>query len=827
MSLRHCLSGLLFAALCVSPALAQDATFFESKIRPVLVQNCYGCHSATLAAPKGGVVLDTREGLRAQLAPGKPADSRIMEVLSYEDPVVQMPPKGKLPDSVLADFKQWIADGAFDPRNAAPPAAVAAASPQYKGMSLEDGRKWWAFQPVTVQTAPDGGNRIDAFVRAKLAERKLKPSAMADKRTLVTRAYVDLVGYKPDFQEVQAFVNDKAPDAWSRLIDRLMASPQYGERWGRHWMDVARYAEDNPTSEATNPPYPYAWRYRDWIVEAMNADVPYDRFVKLQLAADLMPDAKREDMRALGYLGAAPIYHHDLRLSGDVIGGFLTDDWDERIDAVSRGLMGVSIGCARCHDHKFDPFTQKDYYALQGVFASTMRAERPMFNVDAKTEQRYLQLQSELFDMAYSVNLLANEGTTFTNPAEKASKWKAMVQDLKTQATSTLAAYPQLIASLEKFWSPRPAAAPAPAPVVRVAANAANTAASGGKAVPAPPPAPARRGGRGAGSTEPYMNAVFEAAQYVDASDPTYTFITYKPGEARDMPVLHAGNVASPGAIVPRGFPAVLAKGDVKFTQGSGRLELANRIFTDSAGLTARVIVNRVWAWHFGRGLVNTPSDFGTQGEKPSHPELLEDLAARFIAHKWSLKWLNREIMLSATYQQSSHPRADALTADEANALLWRQNPQRLDSEAYRDTLVRASGLLDTKIGGAPGNLDDAAYYRRAIYGRVSRARFSQMQAAFDFPSPVQTAPDRDVTTSTLQQIYLMNSPFVQNLAEAAAQKAGKGAPKQQVAALYRQVLARNPAPAETAAALAYLQKGSLSRYAQILLMTNEEIFLP
>lgn len=813
--MRHSLVGLLLAeaaaVLAVTTALpvlaqTQDAAFFEAKIRPVLAENCYRCHSATMVAPKGGIILDTKEGLHSVVVPGKPAESRLMEVLSYEDPVVQMPPPGKLTDAVLADFTQWIAAGAVDSRVTAP-AATAAASVQYKGMSLADGRKWWAFQPVAVMAAPKltpaqgvAVNKIDNFVFAKLAENKLKPSPKADKRTLVTRAYIDLVGYKPTFEEVQAFANDKAPNAYGKLVDRLMASPQYGERWGRHWMDVARYAEDNPTSEATNPGYPYAWRYRDWIVEAINADVPYDRFVKLQLAADLMPDAKRDDMRALGYVGAAPIYHHDLRLSGDVIGGFLTDDWDERIDAVSRGLMGVSIGCARCHDHKFDPFTQKDYYALMGVFASTVRVERPMFRIDPKIEQRYMWLQRQLFDMAYSVNLLKNEGSTFTNGAEKAAKWKADVAELKTQATTELAAYPQLIASLEKYWAPRPAAA-----------------------------APAARGARNAGSTDPYMNAVFEAAQYVNASDPTYTFITYKPGEARDMPVLKAGNYASPGAIVPRGFPAVFAKGDATFKQGSGRLELANRIFTDSEGLTARVIVNRVWGWHFGRGLVNTPSDFGTQGEKPSHPELLDDLAARFIAHGWSLKWLNKEIMMSATYQQSSHPRADGMAADEANALLWRQNPQRLDSEAYRDTLVRAAGVLDTKIGGPPGDMDGASYFRRAIYGSVSRARSSQMQALFDFPSPVQTAPERDVTTSTLQQIFLMNSAFMQNLSEAAAKKAaarGAGQP-QQVAALYRQVLSRNPTPAETTAALAYLQKGSLPRYAQILLSTNEEIFLP
>jgi hypothetical protein len=846
-SVRHGLVGVCFVLATAAPLFAQteDVTFFEAKIRPVLAEQCYKCHNSTMVAPKGGIILDTREGIRASgvVVPGKPEASRILEVLSYEDPLIQMPPSGKLPDATLADFTQWITSGAPDPR-VAPAAANASASPQYKGMSLADGRKWWAFQPVTVQTVPKlvashapTGNRIDRFIRAKLAENKIQPSPKADKRALVTRAYVDLLGYKPTFDEVQAFVADQTPTAYSKLLDRLLAAPQYGERWGRHWMDVARYAEDNPTAEATNPGYPHAWRYRDWIVEAMNADVPYDRFVKLQLAADLMADARRDDMRALGYLGAAPIYHHDLRLSGDVIGGFLTDDWDERIDAVSRGVLGVSVGCARCHDHKFDPVTQKDYYALMGVFASTMRAERPTFPVDPKVEQRYMWYQRQLFDLAYSINLLGNEGSTFTNGAEKGVKWKAQMEGYRVQASAELAAYPDLIQSLDRFWSPpRRGGGPpvaAAAPVAPPAVPAANAGAT-----PVPPPAlPAAQatgriggaGGRGAaGPPAPYMNAVFEAAQYVDASDPTYTFITYKPGEARDMPVLKAGNYAAPGAVVPRGFLAVLAKGDAAFTRGSGRMELADRIFSDAPGLAARVIVNRVWAWHFGRGLVSTPSDFGTQGEKPSHPELLDDLSARFIEHGWSIKWLNKEIMMSATYQQSSHPRADGLKADEANALLWRQNPQRLDGEAYRDTLVRAAGLLDHQIGGPPGDLDNDTFYRRAIYGRVSRARSAQMLGLFDFPAPTQSAPNRDVTTSTLQQIFLMNSVFMQNIAEAAAKTAAlEVGPAAQVRKLYRQVLARNPTPAETTSALAYLAKGTLARYAQILMSTNEEIFLP
>jgi hypothetical protein len=836
MSARHCIVGAIFALSVSTPLMAQttDVDFFEAKIRPVLVQRCYSCHNSKLAAPKGNLVLDTKEGLLKGgmsgpvLVPGNVAESRLLKVLNYTDPLVQMPPSGKLADSVLEDFTQWIARGAVDPRASAP--ALASTSPQYKGMSLEEGRKWWAFQPVAAHAAPTVTpaqgrpvNKIDHFIMARLAEKKLSLSAEADKRTLVTRAYVGLLGFKPTFEEVQAFVNDRSPNAYESLVDRLLKSPQYGERWARHWMDVARYADDNPSSEATNPPYPFAWRYRDWIIEVLNADMPYDRFVKLQLAADLMPDAKRDDMRALGYVGAAPIYHHDLRLSGDVIGTFLTDDWDERIDAVSRGVLGISVACARCHDHKFDPVTTKDYYALMGVFASTVRAERPMFPVEPDVEREFMWLQRKLFDLAYSINLLGNEGTTFTNGAEKAVAWKAEMEGLKTRAATNLAKYPQLIQSLDKYWNPpRRAAAPPPPP--RPAAAAVDAKVPAAPAAAAQPPARP-----GAPSTDPYMNAVFEAAQYVDASDPTYTWITYKPGEVRNMPVLRAGNVAAPGEIVPRGFPAVLARrDDTTFKHGSGRLELAERLFTDTSALAARVMVNRVWGWHFGKGLVATPSDFGTQGDKPTHPELLDDLAARFIEHGWSLKWLNKEIMMSAAYRQSSQPRAEGVQADEGNVLLWRQNPRRLDAEAYRDTLTRSAGLLDLQMGGLPGDIDSDDYYRRAIYGRVSRARRAQMLGLFDFPEATQSAPGRDVTTSTLQQIYLMNGEFIQNLARAAANTASAATGEaEQIGALYRQILARDPTAAEVKSAMAYLQKGTLQRYAQILLSTNEEIFLP
>ena len=594
---RHSLLLPILSAMAF--AQTPDAAFFETKIRPVLASKCYGCHSSTLKAPMAGLVLDTKDGLKKA--------TRLLAAIRYSDPQLQMPPTGKLPANVIADFEAWVAAGAPDPRadSEKPTAAL-------KGMPIEEGRKWWAFQPVRERPAPNVKDtawpktKIDSFLLAKLEEKKLRPSAEADARTLVQRAFIDLVGYKPNYDEIAAFTSDRSPRAYENLIERLLASPHYGERWGRHWMDVSRFAEDNPTSEATVPPYPYAWRYRDWVIEAVNQDVPYDRFVKLQLAADQMPGAKRDDLRALGYLGAAPVYHKDQRLSQDVIYGFMTDDWDERVDAVSRGLLGMTVACARCHDHKFDPILTKDYYALAGVFASTMRGERPTFDVDPKVEERFLWVQRRLFDLKYSADLLTNEASTVEDSAPRVAKWRAEIESLHTEMEGLREKYPVLVQHLERYWTP---------------------------AQRQPRPAAPAQGGRRGGNTaskEPFMNTVYDAAQYVDGTDPHYTFIQYKAGEARNLPVMLHGNVTSPGEPAPRQFLTVLAKGDSTFRQGSGRLELADRIFTDAAPLAARVIVNRVWDWHFGRPLAATPSDFGTQGEKPSHPELLDDLAARF-----------------------------------------------------------------------------------------------------------------------------------------------------------------------------------------------------
>ena len=810
----------------------------------MLAEKCYGCHSSKLDSPMAGLVLDTKTGMKnggvdgPVIVPGKPESSLIVKALSYTDNSLQMPPTGKLPDATLAAFEKWIAAGAPDPRED----TAAAAPPVKRGMDIETGRKWWAFQPVAEVPQPRVNDaafaqqwtegKIDWFVLAMLERNKLKPSPEADRTTLIERASLDLTGLRPSFEEVQAFVADKDPGAYEKLIDRLMASPHYGERWGRYWLDVARYGEDNPTSEATNPPYPFAWRYRDWVIDAVNKDVPYDRFVKLQLAADQMPNVAHDDLRALGYLGAAPVYHTDLRLSKDVTETIFTDAWDERVDAVGRGLLGLTVGCARCHDHKFDPILTKDYYALAGVFASTMAAPRPIADVDKDTEQKFMFASQRIFYLSYLANLM--NGEPGSKPEEAAKKSAAFTDEM-IQVRDSMAflkdTHPEMWAYLDNLAkAPKPkATAPAVPPAPAAGAAPAQT----------PPPAtrptvrPAVAGVQAAAATRgasplPFMQSVFDAGVFIDGSDPDLTTIDIKPGVPHDMHILPHANVAAPGALVPRQFLTVLSNGDTTFKQGSGRLELADDIFNQGRALAARVIVNRVWGWHFGKPLVATESDFGAQGEKPTHPELLDDLAARFIAHAWSLKWLNKEIMLSAAYRQSSHPRADGLAMDATNNLIWRMNPRRLDVEAYRDNLLQASGDLDVTTPTLSYDLDAATNHLRTVYGKVSRGRLNTVLALYDFPDPMMTAPQRELTTSPLQQLFVMNSPFMQERAVDLVKRVDSDSDNPaKVRDMYRDALERNPTPKELDTALSYLEKGTLTQFAQALLASNEVIFWP
>jgi hypothetical protein len=445
--------------------------------------------------------------------------------------------------------------------------------------------------------------------------------------------------------------------------------------------------------------------------------------------------------------------------------------------------------------------------------------------VDKETELKFMAAEQKLFYLSYLANLMNNEpGTKPEEAAVKAHAFTKQMEEVRDSMAFLKDSHPEMWDYLNNL-ARAPRFKPAPAAVAVAAAPAP----------PAAPPVPPNGGGRGnrrprnPDSDLPFAQSVFDAGVWINGSDPDLTTIDIKPGVPRDMNILPHANVAAPGPIVPRQFLTVLSKGDSTFKQGSGRYELANRIFSDSAPLAARVIVNRVWAWHFGKPLVATPSDFGTQGDKPTHPELLDDLAARFMTNGWSLKWLHREIMLSATYRQSSHPRADGDELDPTNKLLWRMNPRRLDVEAYRDSLLEVTESLDDKPAPLSDDLDSAENHRRTVYGRVSRGKLNTVLALYDFPDPTMTAPQRDLTTSPLQQLFVMNSPFMKERAEDLVKVVSKDDDdKTRIRDMYRRVLDRDPSPKELDLALSYLGSGAkLSEYAQALLATNEVIFWP
>ena len=778
------LPALLLVGALAALAQSPEIEFFERRIRPVLVEQCEGCHSSSLAEPMGGMVVDSRDGLLAggatgpALVPGDADASLLLKALGYLDPVLKMPPTGKLPDRVIEDFRTWIASGAADPRSEPSEPVGEAASADGPGTPIEEGRRWWAFQPLREQLAPDVSNpewtqrKVDAFVLARLDANGMQPSPPADPRTLIRRAFLDLTGLPPSFEETEAFAADPSMDAYSDLIDSLLRSPRYGERWGRYWLDVARWAEDHPTSEATNRPFQHAWRYRDWVIEAINKDIPYDRFIRMQFAADLLPGFEPSDMRALGYLGNAPVYHKDRRLSRDVIETIASDDWDERVDAVSRGLLGLTVACARCHDHKFDPITAKDYYALAGVFASTWQVNRPMVALDSERAE-WLTWQHE--------KLYRTKGV-FGNLKDL----DTVAEELHAEILAMKPEYERLELELSAY-------------------------------------------------EVPMTPAVIDCGVWVDGSTPTVTRMDLRPAQPRDLPVFIRGNVANPGEIVPRRFLSVFERGDpTPFEQGSGRLELADKIVGEAGPLATRVWVNRVWGWHFGRHLVRTPSDFGTQGQDPTHPGLLEDLAARFVTNGSSLKWLHREIMLSATYRQSSRENTAASAADPTNRMLWRMNPRRLDIEAWRDSVLLASGDLNLAGGGPSSEVDSPDVPRRSVYSRISRGRLHPVLQLYDFPVPTQHSPIRQVTTTPLQQLFVLNSGWMQERGRSLAEAVESATDRSdRIRALYRRAYGRNPSTAEVELGLGYLddRRAEIGRepwdeYAHSLLAANEISFL-
>jgi hypothetical protein len=745
--------------------------FFEKQVRPLLVEHCHGCHSAKANKTRGGLALDSRGAILTggdtgpAVVPGKPEQSLLVSAVHATKAELQMPPKGKLRPQQIAVLEKWVRDGAVYPEGARAAAATAL------DPSSPEARQFWSFRPLRQQALPAVRNakwperRIDSFLLAAMEQRKLAPSAPADRRVLIRRTSFDLTGLPPTPEEVGAFVRDTRPDAYARLVDRLLDSPHYGERWARYWLDLARYCD---VPESWLKPRGQGWPYRDWVVKALNRDLPYDQFVQRQLAADLMPGLDPMERAALGFLGGSPDYWKELQLDVDVIKSIVADEWEEKIDAVSSTFLGLTVACARCHDHKFDPIAQKDYYALAGVIAGTRQIDLPLLP------------EAE---------------------AAAVRKAEAEIRELEEQ--------------IKTFKAKKPAPADAKARLEELAARVKRLEETPGyKDVP--------------------VRGVADGHVSVVSRGPNKTRLEYEDGVGHDIVVHTRGNPNRPGPVVPRRFLTVLSGKESKpFVKGSGRLELAKAVVTDGAPLAARVIVNRVWKHHFGRGLVDTPSDFGRQGDRPSHPDLLDDLAARFVAAGWSLKWLHRELMLSAAYQQASAPDAAKQAVDPDNRWLWRMNRRRLEVEAWRDAMLAVNGTLRPNLGGPPQELTDAGNRRRTLYGLVRRRDLTDLLRLHDFPDPLAHSAGRIPTTTPLQQLFALNGPLLRQEAAALAKRLEADAPAggaARVRRAYDLLFNRAPTEREVGLALAYLGEkpdaDAWGRYVHVLLGSNEFLFI-
>ena len=746
-----CLSLLLaspFSAAAADEARDEKALgeFFEKKIRPLFAKHCYECHSGATAEDNGHLALDGRTGLMAGgsrgplLTPGKPDESLLMTAVRYADPKLQMPPEGKMSAEEIDSLVQWIQSGGFVPE-------YGEVAHKKKEIDWATARQFWSFRPLqqisipTTESAHDARQPIDSFILQSLTQHELQPSERADKRTLIRRLSFDLLGLPPTTDDVAAFMADDRPDAYERCVDRLMASPHFGERWARYWLDLARYTDFTPNWLKSAD---HAWLYRDWIVRSINEDLPYDQFVKKQLAADVMEDFQPEDHPALGFVGLSPTYWKELRLAPDVIEVIVADEWDERIDAVTRTFLGLTVACARCHDHKFDPITARDYYAIAGVFASTQLAERPL--LPSPMAEQIADARQKVEKLEETLKAVKEK------ESDEAKKLKAEIEEIKSSTPNFDA---------------------------------------------------------------PMAHTVEEASIFVLPDGPEMTKLDVRRNQPRDLPVYRRGNPANPGEIVPRRFIEVLSASTPKpYMSGSGRRELVDSFFTDGRGLTSRVMVNRIWSHHFGRGIVRTTSDFGAQGDRPTHPELLEWLATSFAGldsdQPWSLKRLHRQMVTSATYQQSSdtrsaqdpnHPGHRSIQFDPENQWLSRMSRRRLEVEPWRDSMLVAAGNLDTTVGGPAAELDVPTNFRRTLYGRVGRDEQNDMLRLYDFPPPTSHSPARDATTTPLQQLFILNSDFVEKQAAVLASRLNTEHPNattgEKIACCYEFLFQRKPTDVE------------------------------
>lgn len=753
---------------------AEGLELFETKIRPVLVEKCYSCHSSKADELKGGLLLDSREGLLrggdsgAAVVPGAPGDSLLIQALKYE--TYEMPPAGKLPAIVVADFEQWIKIGMPDPRT-----GTTEVSPT---VDVENGRRFWSFQPIEGRDPPlvEGGDeslsRIDRFLQAKLQQHQLESATEADRATLLRRVTFDLIGLPPSVQQIDEFINDTSPLAFERVVDQLLASPHFGERWGRHWLDVARFAESSGGGRTIV--FKDGWRYRDYVIDSVNRDKPIDRFIVEQIAGDLLPHAtvaeEHDHLVATAYLllGAHNYEEQDKRaLEMDVV--------DEQLDTIGRGLLGMTLACARCHDHKFDPIPTADYYAMAGILRSTKTLIHE--NVSTWTTRPLPTMTDQDAAATRSYN------TAVVNAERKLSMAKKQASEpSKKQA---VAAFRNELTQLRKNG---------------------------------PPVATAM--------------AVLEAESIGDCK------------------ICIRGSVHHLGPVAPRGVlqVATIDSPPAMPADQSGRRELAEWIVSPRNPLTARVYVNRVWHYLFGAGLVRTLDNFGSTGELPSHPELLDDLAARFMQDGWSTKRLIRELVRSQAYRMGVVTNARAEAVDPENRLLWRMNRRRLDAESIRDAMLAVSGRLDPRISGP--NIQDPSVLaqqksdmpteydyvfadsRRSVYTPAFRNRMHELFEVFDFADQNSVVAKRSVTTVVPQALLMLNSSFVMEQARAAAERAlalPELTVQQRIERAFRESLGRLPSCEESKIALAAVtlpeQPGTTSMSVEAQLAAWERLF--
>jgi mono/diheme cytochrome c family protein len=921
MSSRRTLLVVLASAFVGSAQVANEKIeFFEARVRPVLANNCYACHTDSKL---GGLRVDSRIALLQggksgpAIVLGHPEDSLLIKAVMQTDPKLKMPMGGnKLKDNEIADLRYWIQTmAAFWPTEDSQPGAAAPVSQAPQFTIRPEQRKFWSFQPIKKPAPPRVKDAawvktpIDRFILAKLEEKNLRPVAPADKRALIRRAYFDLIGLPPTPEQVEAFQFDKSADAFAKVIDRLLASPQYGERWARHWLDVARYADGTGRGDGrlvflgygmARDGYANTWRYRDWVIDALNQDMPYDQFVKAQIAADLMPAKDREKMLpGLGFFGIGPWFTGD-----DVV--FVearANERDDKIDALAKGFLGLTVTCARCHNHKYDPISQKDYYALGGVFANSGFHEynlAPEQQVDGYQAQRkkVKAAEDELQDNADGCALrvaqtlaqqipeymLAVRKTVLSDPKadlEKAATEEKLDPEIFQRWFKYLTATEKLHPYLKGWDALMAKGGGSDADARKIAEDFRDLVL---KVIPEklqilqankdmlrdykPDPNEAtvtlpgdlvqfelfqfkqlmvqkvmdtnhfyvwldvvqgeddqsyvRKDGifeyKGQNLLRfltPEEKAKLDKMQadvtaLTKAMPPEYPYLMGLKDEPapKNIKLNLRGNAHALGEEVPRGFPAILGGtgGDpLPFTKGSGRMELADAIVKHP--LAARVMVNRIWQHHFGRGIVDTPSNFGVMGERPSHPELLDYLASRFIESGWSMKAMHREIMLSNAYREAyAHSETNAV-ADPENRLVWRANLRRLEVESLRDSLLFAAGTLDERLGGPPQDLARANTKKRTIYGRAARSPYSLL-TLFDYPDPNITSEQREVTNVPLQGLFFMNSDLIQREAEALLARLGpEGDEAARIQRAYKILYQREPSPKEVERGRAFLTK--------------------